>query len=104
MLAARRLIETYLNSRKVVKIIKQTCESFGDYDFVWEIYQNFVKIDEWAEEVFSDLERMVRGTALDFLDIMKKKALEEIEMGRSCLKVLRDIEPRIISWCRKRHP
>ena len=54
MLAACRLIEMYLNSHKVVKIIKQTCESFGDYDFVWEIYQNFIKIDEWAEEVGSE--------------------------------------------------
>ena len=47
---------------------------------------------------------MVHETDTDFLRDMEKKAREEIELGLQDLRRMRNIEPLILSWCRKRHP
>ena len=93
-----------MNAAKVEGLIYRPCKSYKDYQCVWSIYEKFVKIDFWTNIIFDELMFMVRGTDTDFLRDMKKKALEEIELGLQDLRQMRNIEPLILSWCRKRHP
>lgn len=104
LLAARRIRETYLNAGKVEDLIYRPCKSYKDYQCVWSIYEKFVKIDFWINNIFDELMCMVHETDTDFLRDMEKKAREEIELGLQDLRRMRNIEPLILSWCRKRHP
>ena len=104
MLAARRLVETHLNASEVRRLVERPCELDRNYRFVWSIYQNFIKVDRWAEGIFGDLERMVNDSSPEFLNELRTLALKEIQRGRRSLQAFRELEAKIVAWCRMRHP
>jgi hypothetical protein len=103
-LAARRIREQYVNIDLINTHISLCARDEEEYEEVWCAIGEWLKVDQWLEDIFEDIEVLVKDSEEGFLQVMKANALSEIQAGREAMKRMRKCLPSVLHWCRYRAP